>query len=104
VYITEAHAADEWPVGARISFTNQTRSVEERRVLATRFATDFGLSFPLLIDSMANGFMDAFAAWPMRFYIVKGGKVVLRAMPGQGEGAYGYDASVLSDWLAANVA
>jgi len=101
VYIAEAHAADEWPVGARISVCNQTKSVDERTALAKTFASEVDLQFPMLIDTMANHFMDVFAAWPFRFYIVQHGKVVLKAMPQAGE--FGYDQDVIGEWLAANV-
>ena len=88
VYIAEAHAADEWPVGARVSFCNQPRTLEERVALAKSFRERFEGSFPLLADTMDNQFMDAFAAWPYRFYIVQGGKVALKAMPDEsGAGA-----------------
>jgi len=75
VYIAEAHAADEWPVGARVSFCKQTRTVEERVALAKVYATGAAMAYPMLVDTMANEFMDAFAAWPFRVYIIQGGKV-----------------------------
>jgi len=98
VYIAEAHAADEWPVGTRISISNQTRSVEERIQLAKTFSTDSALEFPMLVDTMANRFMDTFAAWPFRFFIVQGGKVLLKAMPSEGN-HFGYDEKALGKWL-----
>lgn len=36
VYVMEAHAADEWPLGARRSTTAQHRSIDERRAAARR--------------------------------------------------------------------
>lgn len=104
VYIVEAHAADEWPVGARLSFTKQTRSVQERTDLAKSFCDRFDLDFPMLIDTMTNQFMEAFASWPFRFYVVKGGKVLFKAMPGDGDLAFGFDPATLGAWLAENVA
>jgi len=101
VYITEAHAADEWPVGARVSFCKQPRTLEERETLARSFRENFQVSFPLLIDSMADEFMHAFAAWPYRFYIVQAGKVLLKAMPDQSGAAY--DVESVGEWLAHNV-
>jgi len=36
VYITEAHAKDEWPVGKTISFCNQPKALSERCALARK--------------------------------------------------------------------
>jgi len=101
VYIAEAHAADEWPVGARISFLNQTRTVGERSELCKSYCKQFELQFPMLVDTMADQFMDLFAAWPFRFYVIQSGKVVFKAMPD--ETTFGYDVSTLGEWLAQNV-
>jgi len=98
VYIAEAHAADEWPVGTRISCCNQTRTVEERVQLAKTFCTETGLAFPVLVDTMANTFMDAFAAWPFRYYVIRAGKVACKPMPHEGN-HFGYDVKALGKWL-----
>jgi len=99
VYITEAHAADEWPVGARISFCKQPTTMAERAALAAAFQRDFALNYPLLVDTMANHFLEAFAAWPFRFYVVRGGKIVFKAELE----SYGYNIQSLGEWLEANV-
>ncbi|CAF1190960.1 unnamed protein product [Rotaria sp. Silwood1] len=51
VYIEEAHVADEWPMGSRIS---------EYRVSL------------LLIDSVSenNPFSQVYSPWPIRFYVI----------------------------------
>jgi len=100
VYIAEAHAADEWPVGSRVSICKQTRSVEERVALAKAFVAAADLAFPMMVDTMANEFMDTFAAWPFRVYIIQGTKVAYRAMPEKAEA--GYNVGHVEEWLACN--
>jgi len=100
VYIVEAHAADEWPVGPRLSFCNQTQSVSERSDLANQFSAKFDVQFPMLVDTMENKFMDLFAAWPFRYYVIKAGKIVFKAEPSS---QFGYDVNELGSWLARNV-
>jgi len=101
VYIVEAHAADEWPVGPRLSFCNQTKSVDERCNLASDFSSEFELAFPFLVDTMENHFMETFAAWPFRYYVIQHGRVVFKAMPN--EERFGYNVTTLGKWLSENV-
>jgi len=80
VYITEAHAKDEWPAGKRSSCTQPTTN-QERTDLAKALFDSRKLSIPMLVDPIENGFEKAFAAWPIRFYIVHGGKVLFKSQP-----------------------
>jgi len=81
VYITEAHASDEWPVGSSISFCRQPQSLEERCSLAQKFVNTRLYRVPMLVDTIENDFQKAFAAWPFRFFIVKDNKIVYKAEP-----------------------
>ena len=54
VYIAEAHAADEWPVGARISFCNQPRHIGERVALAASFVQKYAFTLPMVVDDPAR--------------------------------------------------
>jgi len=81
VYITEAHAADEWPVGKTISAHKQPTSTQERCGLASEFSSTRLTNVPMLVDNISNGFQKAFAAWPFRYYLVKDGKIVHKAQP-----------------------
>jgi len=100
VYITEAHAKDEWPVGKSVSFCDQPKVLEERCVLARKYNDENELSIPMGVDLMCNGFENVFAAWPVRFYVVKEGKLVWKAQPNLEH--YAYDPTELSKWLKLN--
>jgi membrane protease subunit (stomatin/prohibitin family) len=83
VYIAEAHSADEWPIGKQISF-DQHKTIEERVTIARSFAADMkqkhGFSLPMVADTIDNGFDKAYAAWPVRFYVIQEGKISFIAM------------------------
>jgi len=80
VYITEAHAKDEWPAGKSSTCTQPTTN-QERMDLAKALLDSRKLSIPMLVDPIENGFEKAFAAWPIRFYVVHGGKVLFKSQP-----------------------
>lgn len=94
VYIAEAHAADEWPVGNPIRY-NQPKILSQRLKIAQDFVNEFGLSdeIPLVVDDMRSGEGElcaaqhdnpvdaAYAMWPTRFYVVQGAAVQFKAEP-----------------------
>jgi len=98
VYIEEAHARDEWPIGATISCIDQPKTLEERVSAAREFVSEFDYRIPVLIDSMDNHFQKAFAVWPFRFYVIEGGRVALKAEPSLT--SHKYDIDELDRWLA----
>jgi len=100
IYITEAHASDEWPIGKTISFCSQPKKLQDRCVLAKKFVDDNQLEFPMMVDTMENQFDETFAAWPLRFYVIQNGKLVFKAQPNVQE--YAYDPVELSRWLKTN--
>ena len=93
VYIAEAHAQDEWPIrsgrynGSRGPvLVCQPREQRERLRLAERFASDFSLTDvfdSLLSDDLSQGdkFMEAYAPWPFRFWVLQNGTVAHVAHP-----------------------
>jgi len=101
VYITEAHAKDEWPVGESISICNQPKSMEERLAIANTFVKKHEFKVPMLVDTMSNTFQKVFAAWPIRFYIIQRGKIVYKAQPNLKD--YTYDIDEVETWLNTHV-
>lgn len=102
VYIQEAHAHDEWPISS--SRANGSRGVvsikqpttnEERCGVARQFQQDFKFSIPLLVDTVENGFDNAYAPWPLRFYVFSEGVVRYVACPVDGR----FDVALLRDAL-----
>ncbi|EGD76896.1 hypothetical protein PTSG_08241 [Salpingoeca rosetta] len=84
VYLCEAHAQDEWPVGDRfinVPVFDQHKTVEERATAAGKFVHDYGWHIPMYLDTLDNAVVTAFGAWPLRFFIVQGGKLVHKAEP-----------------------
>lgn len=82
VYISEAHATDEWPIssgrcngGRGPVCVAQPRTTEDRIRLAERFARDFCVdpaTLPILVDPLHLGqpFDAELAPWPIRFYVL----------------------------------
>jgi len=70
VYIVEAHAIDEWPVGDPLKVT-QPRTIAERCGVARAFVQEYGLKVPMVVDQLDNNFSEQFAGWPVRFYVVQ---------------------------------
>jgi len=75
VYIMEAHAQDTWPLGLKQKY-NQTHSIAERAAVARDFVRNESYEFTLRIDPPpADAFETAFAAWPLRFYVIENRKI-----------------------------
>lgn len=112
VYITEAHASDEWPVGALTSVTTQPTSLEHRLQLARTVHTELlggqgdpaeedGGSLRVVCDTMSNNFEQTMAAWPIRMYILdpRSGEMLYKAQPDLTPEVYGYSLERMEDWL-----
>jgi len=56
---------------------------------------------PVVVDTLNNEFESVFAAWPIRFYVIKNGELVFKAQPNTVH--YAYDPTDLSKWLKDNV-
>lgn len=92
VYILEAHAQDEWPIcSARWSPTgmpikyNQTRTIEERLIVAKDFIQDFDFPIPVVIDKPeGNLFETLYSSWPVRIYVIdKDYRLTYKAQPSE---------------------
>jgi len=99
VYITEAHARNEWPAGFKLSTCDQPTTREERLILANQLTYSNQLCMPLLVDDIDNQFEAVFAAWPVRFYILQHGMIACKAQPSAF--MYGYDFNEILHFLDA---
>jgi len=99
VYIAEAHPQDAWPLGQHVCVLNH-KTIEDRIGVAERFISETGWKLPVVVDSMSNGFMDAFKAHPERFYVIVNGKLGMKGEPVE---SY-YLISHLRDWVANYIA
>jgi len=80
LYIVEAHAVDEWPVGDVLQI-KQPVTDDERCSIARSFIKQYELRMPTLVDTISNSFNTAFAAWPIRFYVIQDGLMRYIAQP-----------------------
>jgi len=86
VYIAEAHALDEWPMGdgypgSEYKAVMQPKSVSERCEVAAMFRKEIGCELPMVVDGPDDEFERTYSAWPLRFYIISEGKIVYKAQP-----------------------
>lgn len=100
MYVAEAHAKNEWPVGQQISRIDQPTSLEQRVTAAKRFVEVHGVRMPVLVDTMSDEFLHTWGAWPFRFYgLDAAGCVALKPQPGQDSPSC-YNLQELEEWLA----
>jgi len=90
VYLREAHAINEWPMGHHVQVTQATTLVE-RAETAKRFITATGLSLDsVFVDAVEDKFMHMLSAHPQRFFVIDAtGILRLKAAPF--EGGYSLD-------------
>jgi len=96
VYLAEAHAMDEWPIGDRTCVTAH-KTIEERADAARQFTKDYNFEVTTYLDTMINNFDFLFGAWPERFFIISAEKQVLVA--GQPNNEFGYDRQEIENAL-----
>jgi len=105
VYVEEAHASDEWPLGDVESFA-QPRTMDERLALARRFAEEYaapaGALFgdapiPVYVDTMANELERRYAVWPERLFVLEDGQVAYVSQPCN---EYGFDRREIDTFLS----
>jgi len=89
IYISEAHAQDQWPLGRHVAVL-QHKVLDDRIAIANRFVQKYGYKIPMVVDDMSNGFMKTFWAHPERFFVVDDGKLALKGQPTD-DGWYLYD-------------
>ncbi len=97
IYIAEAHARNEWPVGKTISCVDQPTTLFQRLENARQFQKNFNFQMPMLVDNMENTFHAIYGSWPFRFYVIYDGKLVLKAEPDQI--GFGYNIDEIDQWI-----
>jgi hypothetical protein len=102
VYIEEAHALDEWPMGdgakgSEFRAIIQPRTIAERAEAAKLLVTDLGYEVPLVVDNMENEVRIKYACWPLRFYVIDDEQVWYKAQPS----GYRYSVPALRDSVIA---
>lgn len=103
VYISEAHAADEWPVGHCVKI-DQPKSTKERIAVAQQRLTELGVGeeFVRLVDRKeGNTFHETYACWPFRWYTVRSGSRQLDTIAQPRSS--GYDVRELVSWIVSQV-
>jgi len=98
VYLREAHAMDEWPMGNHVTICQPT-TLGERADAAKRFRSSTGLAVDdIYVDGIEDGFMNLFSAHPQRFFVIDGsGTLRLKATPFEGEYSLDHVDACLSD-------
>jgi hypothetical protein len=97
VYIAEAHARDQWPVGKTISCVDQPTTLQQRLTNAQQFQQNFNFQMPMLVDNMDNTFHNTYGSWPFRFFVISEGKLILKAEPNKEN--FTYDMNEIDHWI-----
>lgn len=76
VYISEAHAKDEWPISHK-NQTNQHKNLEERINAARQILNDYpNLRSKVFVDSFdKQNYENEFCGWPERAYLIRNNKI-----------------------------
>lgn len=86
MYIEEAHATDEWNIGMSAgSIVESHKTLEDREKCIESFKNSNNVIFPIYPDDMDSNFMNTFASWPVRCFIVKDMKLEYISEPKDGE-------------------
>jgi len=91
IYISEAHAIDEWKLGTIVNIT-QHKTIEERISVAKDFIQEYGWNIPTVVDTFYSetyrSFESNYSAWPERYFVLSGGIV---SVAGAASNEYGFD-------------
>jgi len=102
IYIKEAHAVDEWPLGNGEFCWKKPKTLEERLKIVKKFRDETGYHrIPMAVDTMDDHFNSHFFAWPEKYFIIYQQKLAYKAMPCP-EGSF--DWSELEHWIMAYLA
>ena len=86
IYITEAHAADVWNIGDSAGTINyKHKTIDDRIACVKKLIVNYNISIPIFADNMTNEFETKFAAWPFRYFVSNGIKLVKIGLPEDSE-------------------
>lgn len=80
VYIAEAHAGDEWPIGWRYE-PSQHQCYRDRCENAIKFQQEFGITAEMTFAPIDGEFEDYYKPWPFRFFGIRRGRIELNPKP-----------------------
>lgn len=95
MYIREAHASDEWPLGNQVVI--EQHKILQDRLNAAKTLKEMGFNVNMVVDSMENRFNTLFEAWPERYYFFEGHDFRIVSEP---MNIFGYDRLGLRTTLA----
>lgn len=100
VYIAEAHASDMWQMQSNVRdhvlYVNPTTD-QERKQVADSCIRNLHITFPALLDSIANKVEHDYTGWPDRLYLIgTDGRVRYKSAPGP----FGFSPALLEDAIA----
>jgi len=96
VYIQEAHASDQWPLGKNVVIP-QHQILEDRLTAALMFQQNMNYDLPLVVDTMENKVNETYAIWPERAYIFVNG-IIDYITPPTLNGEINWEEEI-EDWL-----
>lgn len=103
VYISEAHARDEWQMPDNVKegiVLDQPRSFEARREVAVKCCDSMRLSMTTVVDDMSNSVDNAYAGWPERMFVVdSSGRIAFAGL----QGPWGFKPAEVESWLRKNL-
>ena len=87
IYIEEAHAIDEWPIGNSAGVINwKHNTLQDRKICAEKMITEHGFEIPVYLDSMDNQFQKNYGCWPFRCIIIDQDNIIqYKSIPKQAE-------------------
>ncbi len=90
VYISEAHATDEWPISnlpIGVSSLQQHKSNADRiqaaHLLKLTYKKEIHDKMEIVCDSIGNSFENVYNSWPFRVWVIEQGKIAYKGMPTQ---------------------
>mmetsp|Transcript_50184 Transcript_50184/g.61567 ORF Transcript_50184/g.61567 Transcript_50184/m.61567 type:complete len:124 (-) Transcript_50184:64-435(-) len=82
IYISEAHASDEWPLRTKKSLLiKQHKTNLDRINVAKGFVNEYGFKLPMYVDTISNDFERTYSAWPLRAFVILKNKIIWHLKP-----------------------